>query len=192
MDDQKNLNVALDKLLEQGMHSYLFALLAIQQFRIEVQKRALNTLKGKIKELGDAMGREIKESDMQPYANPDDLSDQSYDGSWGEVALKFWVDPVDCFFGMTFSLDSEGKTESYVTATMVPWYKSQMNFLLQKCKEITDDFSNDEGNKISIYEILNPAEHELFGKKLIDLIDKWIAVWKKVGGIDGMKKQTST
>jgi len=186
MDDQKNLNASLDNLLTQGMQSYLFALLAVQQFRIEVQKRTLNAITGKIKELGDAMGRDIDESWPQPYTNPDGLSDQSYDGSRGEVSLKLFVAPVDCYFGMRFELDGEGKTASYVTVNMWPWTKEQMHFLLQKAKEITDDFNNNDGNEIEIREILNPAEHEFFEKKLIALIDKWIAVWKTVGGIDAM------
>ncbi|MCX5814423.1 MAG: hypothetical protein NT178_18060 [Proteobacteria bacterium] len=186
MDNQKNLNVSLDNLLEQGMQSYLFALLTVQQFRVEVQKRTLNALTGKIKELGDAMGRDIDESWLKPYINPDGLSDPGYDGSRAEVSLKLFVAPVDCYFGMRFELDGEGKTESYVTVNMWPWTKEQMHFLLQKTKEVTDDFNNNMGNEIEIREILNPAEHEFFEKKLIALIDKWIAVWKKVGGIDTM------
>jgi hypothetical protein len=186
MDDQKNLNASLDNLLAQGMQSYLFTLLAAQQFRIEVQKRTLNALTVKIKELGDAMGRDIDKSWLQPYTNPDSLSNQSYDGSRAEVLLKIFVAPVDCYFGMRFELDGEEKTTSYVTVNMWSWTKEQMHFLLQKAKEVTDDFNNNVGNEIEIREILNPAEHELFEKKLIALIDKWVAVWKKVGGIDAM------
>jgi len=186
MDDQKNLHASLDNLLKQGIQSYLFAILTVQQFRIEVQKRTLNALTVKIKELGDAMGRDIDESWLQPYTNPDSLSNQSYDGSRAEVSLKIFVAPVDCYFGMRFELDGEGKTESYVTASMWPWTKEQMHFLLQNAKEITDDFNNNDGNEIEIREIINPAEHGLFEKKLIALIDKWIEVWKRVGGIDAM------
>jgi len=169
MNDQENLNASLDKLVEQGMQSYPFALLAIQQFRLEIQKRTQNVLKRKIKELGNAMGRDIKESDIQPYADPDGLSGSEYDGSWGLITLKLWVDPVACYFGISFGLDNEGKVESYVTAIMSPWYKAQMNFLLSKSKEITDDFDNDEENHIVIYDVLYPTEHKLFEKRLIDL-----------------------
>ena len=186
MDDQKNLNASLDNLLAQGIQSYLFALLTVQQFRIEVQKRTLNALTVKIKELGDAMGRDIDESWLQPHTNPDSLSDRGYDGSKAEVLLKLFVAPVDCYFGIRFEFDGEGKTASYVTVNMWPWTKEQMHFLLQKAKEITDDFNNNDGNEIEIREILDPAEQELFEKKLIALIDKWIAVWKTVGGIDAM------
>jgi hypothetical protein len=80
---------------------------------------------------------------------------------------------------MRFELDGDGKAGSYVTANVWPWTKEQMHFLLHKAKEVTDDFDNNVGNEIEIREILNPAEHGLFEKKLIALIDKWIEVWKR-------------
>lgn len=176
---------ARNQLVEDGLGSYLDALAAVREFQNEIIKRSRSALEKKITDLSKAMGISVDRGDIVGYITP--VSNKEGFGDWGWVVVTFSKAPMYCYFGLRFERDGSKCVQS-IDVSMWPAKASQRDFLLEHCKNVSRDFDNYDGNNIGLFMPISKDEINNFEAKLQELIDKWIEVWKEVGGIKNLPK----
>lgn len=179
-----------NQLVESGLDSYLDALTAVREFQKEIIKRSHRALEGKLYDLLTAMeiasvGRE--EIEIKDYTYPSELTNKEL-GDDGWVGVQFSKEGMYCYFGFAFER-KDSKCVKQVFVSMYISTASQRDFLLKHCKKISSEFDNYYGNNIGLFMPISKEEINNFETKLQELIDKWIAVWKEVGGIKNLPKK---
>ena len=178
--------MAQNQLVENGLGSYLDALAAVREFQKEIIKRSRRALEEKLNDLSKAMGIPVDRGEIANYITP--VSNKEELGEWGWGVVTFSKEPVYCYFGLRFERENS-KCVTNVDVSMWTYKASQRDFLLKYCKDVSPDFDNDYGNSIGLFMPISKKEINNFEEKLEDLIDKWVEVWKKVGGIKNLSKK---
>lgn len=176
---------ARNQLVEDGLGSYLDALTAVREFQNEIIKRSRGALEKKINDLSRAMGISIGREEITNYITP--VSNKEELGDWGWVVVTFSKETVYCYFGLSFDR-KDSKCVTQVFVSMWAAKASQRDFLLEHCKNVSPDFENYDWNYIGLFMPISKEDINNFEAKLQELIDKWIEVWKKVGGIKKLPK----
>ena len=169
-----------NKLVEDGFGSYLDALAAVREFQKAVIERSRRALEQKLNDLSKAMG--IKREEIKDYTDPAKLTNEEL-GKEGWVGIEFSNKPVlYCHFGLCFERE-DSKCVTKVVVSMWTDNVSRRDFLLEHCKKVSRDFDNYDGYNIGLFMPITKDEINNFEAKLQELIDKWIEVWERVGGI---------
>lgn len=178
---------ALNQLVENGLGSYLDALTAVREFQKEIIKRSRKALEGKLDDLLKAMGIDVDREEIKDYLYPEKLANEEL-GVEGWAAVTFSKESVYCHFGLSFARE-DSKCITKVSVSMYTDKASQRDFLLEHCKKVSRDFDNYYGNNIALFMAISKEEINNFEVKLQEIIDKWIEVWTKVGGIKILPKK---
>lgn len=179
--------MAQSQLVESGLDSYLNALTAVREFQKIIIEKSRRVLEEKLNDLSKAMGIYVKREEIKDYTYPPELTNKEL-GVNEVVGIKFSKEVMSyCIFGLYFEReDLECVTEVFVS--MATDKASQRDFLLEHCKKVSPDFSNENWNEIWLSMSISKEEINNFEVKLQDLIDKWIAVWTDVEGIKNLQK----
>lgn len=175
-----------NQFVENGLDSYLDALTAVREFQKPIIERSRRALEEKLNDLSKAMEIDVKREEIKDYTYPAKLADKEL-GVEGWVAVTFSKEPVYCYFGLSFERE-DSKCVTKVVVLVYTYTASQRDFLLEHCKKVSKNFTKDNWN-ISLDMPISKEEINNFEAKLQDLIDKWIEVWKKVGGIKNLPKK---
>ena len=176
-----------NKLVDDGLGSYLDALTAVREFQKAIIERSRKALEEKLKDLSQAMGISVKREDIKDYTYPSELTNKEL-GVYEYVGIKFSRELMSyCIFGLYFERkDSKCVTEVFVI--MCPDKAPPRDFLLKHCKKVSPNFYNDYWNEIGLDITIGKDEMNNFEAKLQELIDKWIEVWESIGGIKKLPK----
>lgn len=179
---------ALNQLVENGLGSYLDALTAVREFQNEIIRQSRRALEGKLYDLSKAMGiSSVDREEIKDHLAPAKLTDKEL-GDWGFVAVTFSKETMYCYFGLNFKWE-DSKCLTEVIVSMWPYKASQRDVLLEHCKKVSRDFDNYYGNEIGLSMPISKEGINNFEAKLHELIDKWVEVWTKVGGIKNLPKK---
>lgn len=174
-------------LLNEGVNSYLDALVAIREFRREVQSRTRKVVEYRLDELSGVMGVSLKRDQIVKHINPDGIPD-NFDGNWAWIAARIKIIdplPLDCYFGMFFRRDEKDQTSAI--AMMSP-SKDVFQKIWVKCKEIGESkLKETYKGEIAFLDKILPGEMNHFEEKLNEMIDLWVKVWKALGGVSGLR-----
>ncbi|HMD69133.1 MAG TPA: hypothetical protein VKF42_09670 [Chitinivibrionales bacterium] len=179
---------AEEELMKEGLKYYPFTLLALREFRANIQRKCRKLLEDKLDDLAKAMVTKLYKKDISSYANPDSIP-ENYNGNWAWIAVRIpRVEYLDCYFGLTFSQKDNFDMLCQATAMMAPGDKKTMNILLTKANSISPKFVNDSSREVSVNETLDLNNPDSLENKLDEAIDLWIDFWKIVGGVNNLLK----
>lgn len=180
-----NIKEKEDELISEGCDSYLDALTAIREFQKIILGKSRNVLKGKLEAFKKAMNidEEIKITDhISPNLHSNDV------GEWGCIAVTFKTESMEWYFGLYLYKDDLNVSEVFVT--LYPNNNSFKKDFLKKFEKnnFYEDEDEDHSN-INLSALIKKEDIDSFEEKLEVLIDKWIYVWKEVGGIEKLPKK---
>ena len=167
------------ELLREGYKSYHKAVFAVMEFRREAGKTIRTVMEERAPELAAAMKLDKDElvGGISPYTMPDKLT-QKYDGSHAEIGIRIprnWDSKWLIYFYVWIGDHDEPTLRAQVT---VKNPLSAFEKLAVSCKELECD-----GNAVWIWEIVPSDGSRDLGTVCNSLLDRWIAVWEKVGGL---------
>jgi hypothetical protein len=168
------------ELLRAGYDSYHKALFAVMEFRREVGETIQTVVEKRAPELAAAMEMDKNEllGGISPYTQPDRLT-QKYDGSAAEIGIRIpkslgW--PWLLYFYFFISRDDD--QPKLIAQIFLRNPGSELVKLAGSCKELERNERN-----AWISEII-PTDGSRDLSTVCDaLLDRWIEVWKKVGGL---------
>jgi len=177
------------KLLNEGIDSYLDAMVAIREFRREIQSKAQEVLKKRLPELCEAMRVDFSEmrDQIRMYAEPDELG-EGWEGNWAWVAVRTRGrnDLIsDCYFGMEIQKsEEEGTCVGKVSVTMTAKTEETLDQILSQIRSKAQELSegipqNTEQTDLALTDRISPETGGMasFEQKLDKLIGLWIRVW---------------
>lgn len=176
---------AKEQLVKEGMTSYLDALVAVREFQREIISQSRRAVEVKLNDLTNSMGISLDTKKLTDYVSPALDTDEL--GQYGYISVSFTNSGVWCCFGAIFEREDTGSVP-YVCAMMALGNARQRDFVLDKCRQIDNDVANDWQNEVDFFERIDPGDVDHFGEKLQSLIDKWVKVWKAIGGVRNLPK----
>ncbi len=164
------------ELLREGCRSYHKALLALRQFRIEVQEATRVAVKERIDDLAAAMMLDKAEfsEGLAAYADPTNIG-QGWNGSGTSIGLKYPAKQGEARWGIDFYLFIGDDDESWADAQF--WLK-EPGLAIRELKSLgmeTDD------STAWVAELITDADG--FTGAIGRALDAWIEIWRKAGGI---------
>ena len=185
-------------LLEEGTRSYLEATTAIITFEREIQRRCRELLESHIDEYANALQppEEFDGKEIQDWLSP---STEKFEGVWRSVGAAIQgkrFEPFVRWWGTYITLEWE-EQECYASiAEWIggPWAKSDQLFQrLKKLGELVYDDKTKAGlyhnaKNVGICQVLKAEQAGRFEEPLEQLLQQWIKLWKKVGGLKGVFK----
>jgi hypothetical protein len=185
MPNEHELEAARNELVKEGLASYLDALQAInsfsqakRSFERAIIDRTEAALKGRKEELVEVLG--IRETDL-------DLVDDCKTALENDVVIgkQIRLEPnMNMEFGLLFQPGDDTSPKVYAQVNVKS--REAGEIVLKSFKEAAPEQCRvDEETKkyIWISDRITPDEGELFEDKLDRLLETWIKVWKKIGGI---------
>ena len=171
-------------LLEEGARSYLDAISALIEFQKEVQKKCRSVMQRHIKDYGAALKIPLRPSDIQDAAWP---KLEKWEGDYWHLGVSIvrrdipgvrWWEGYYC---LGFEAPNPG-----FCCWIGEWYPRKMaTHLFRKFRRFHPKASMEveDGKTIWINQRLKPEETSGFEEKLEELLEEWIRLWTKVGGI---------
>ena len=192
--DSNAIEQAREKLIEEGMRSYLQATTAINAFEREIQKTCRQILENHIEDYADALGLrgalDCKESQGELSTTDDGLWREvgvairgkrfkSYVRWWGVYCTLKWQDQK-CYTNVREyyykSLESDELFQA-MRKTACEIYDKKTEAGLWRAKQ-----------GVGLCQVIKAEEASRFEEPLERLLEQWIKLWKKVGGMKGVFK----
>jgi hypothetical protein len=169
------------ELMQVGYKSYHKAVSAVMEFRRQAGKTVQTVAKNHAKELADALKLGNKDEllrDIGAYTKPDRLI-QEYDGSSAQIGIKIpkgWNAQWEISFYLWID-DDQPQVRAYI------WLKNPGSAFesLVGSGKLARDEGDERGAWIS--EIIPSDGSRDLSTVCNSLLDRWIEVWKKVGGL---------
>src|SRR5713101_2790130 len=160
------------KLLEQGIKEYVDALNAINAFRLLIQTKCRKVVDDRLEDYGAALGidsskLEIKEREMSDGKN-------FYLGV--RCIPKGYVELGHCFYWDC----SDGNSFETGICMWVWSRRRNIDRLREALRKRSLDFEEEDGDSILLSQKVTAADVSRIEKKLDDLMEKWIELWRKV------------
>jgi hypothetical protein len=170
------------RLLQEGARSYFKAANALIAFQREVQKKCRKVMAAHIGDYGSALKVKLDKSDIEDIAWP---RFDEWEGDWASVGVRLVRRDIA---GIQYSeayccLEWESDDPEFYcyVGEWFPKRKMAMD-LCQRFKRLNPDIEVFEGN-IGIYRGLKAEHAPDFEEPLKVLFQKWIKLWKKIGGM---------
>jgi hypothetical protein len=178
-------------LLEAGISSYIEAMIALREFRRDIQRTAREVIERRMPELMDSIGFKRYQVSLEGYANPDSL-EKGWDGSFAWVAVRLRHSSFHGYFGWLWREHGE-QLQAGVVATFAPTEHPPLRKELRSAVRMNciQNVCETYGTEISLWEPLSMNDVKSFGERLDKLINDWIRVWKSVGGLKGLTESGS-
>jgi hypothetical protein len=167
------------ELLREGYKSYHKAVFAVMEFRREAGKTIQTVMEERAPELAAAMKLDKDEflGGISPYTQPDRLT-QKYDGAHAQIGIripKSWASPWNFYFYIWI-----GNDEKPTLVALVTLKKPVSAF--EKLPVTSKELERDE-RSAWISEIVPSDGSRDLAAVCNRMLNRWIAVWKKVGGL---------
>jgi hypothetical protein len=177
---------ALQKLLEEGSHSYVDAVTAIIEYQSQVQKKCRLVTEGHLDEYSAALDLKDRDrlriDDIQRVALP---AIDKWEGDWWSLGVRIvrtnipgvrWWEAY-----CTLDYNVEYGLYCWVGEWLSP--KKCAVTLAQKLPTFHPKFDLDlEGNYVGVSEGVEPSQVASCENALKKLMNEWIRLWSKVGG----------
>ena len=166
------------------------AMIALREFRHEIQRTAREVVKRRLVELLRSIGLDLESDktnvEVEEYANPYGRSEEQWDGSWAWVAVRLRHELFHGYFGLWWRHDGE-QLRAGVVATFAPIKRELHKQLREAIREsgignVYDGYKTE----ISLWEPLLGKSSTGFAERLEKHIDDWIRVWTGAGGLKGL------
>ena len=167
---------------QEGLRSYMDAMLALGQFRQEVQQKAEGVLRRNLQELGQALQVPLEGAGQILYVNPSNPS--NFNGTFTWITTRLEVQQFRyILFGLLW-LETEGNITLFVTGGF--WFSNRR--VRDKARQAFggDSALWDDYEGLYLRERLTPEEAASFETKLDDVVKKWIELWRRVGGLNAV------
>ena len=180
-----------ERFIAEGLRSYLKALLAVRAFQQEVQSVALEVLQGCKAEIEKALGVEIDEGNIEPYG-PQELNNPKWSGS--DAWLGAWLQSKDMPFklhvGLWWSRRDLKEGEIRASVHIELYAKRMLDKLVNTFRSAGPrrHLSAFEGGA-EFYQDLQSSDLAECRVKLGELLDEWVCVWEKCGGLKRIMKR---
>jgi hypothetical protein len=166
---------------QEGLSSYMNAMLALKEFHHEVQEKSESVLKGNLQELGRALDMRLEAAAIHPYAG-------EYDGAYWIISRLTKIPGLysseSAYFGLRWR-EIRGEAVPGVAAGF--WFRSVPDRDAAKSAfGRGGDGLSSESPGLYFWEALTHKDAESFEEKLDDLVKKWIELWKKAGGLNAV------
>jgi hypothetical protein len=169
------------ELLREGYKSYHKAVFTVMEFRRQAGETIQTVVKDRASELAAAMelGKDKFLGGIIPYTTPDRLT-QEYDGSKASIGIRVprsWASPWIVYFYLCIRDDDEPQARAYI------WLKnpgSAFESLVGPGKLVRDE---EDARGAWISEIIPPDGSRDLGTVCNRVLDRWITLWKEVGGL---------
>jgi hypothetical protein len=171
---------ANSELLAEGCRSYHKALYAVMQFGREAQEEIHAAINGRIDDMGAALRLDKSElsAGLTAYATPAKLG-QSWDGSEASVGLRYPNRDYESKWGVYFYLWIGAGEEACVVASC--WFR-EPEVAMQRLASLAVAGLRIDGTGAWIEERIDGTP-DSFSGAVAQVLDRWIEVWRKVGGI---------
>jgi hypothetical protein len=167
---------------QEGLRSYMDAMLALGQFRQEVKKRAERVLTSNLPELQRALGITLQHERQEIYVYPTSPTNFSATSVWITTRLlapQFQL----VLFGLRWR-EIDGETVLFVVGGF--WFGSAA--VRERARQAfggDNELSDDDGG-LYLQERLTPEEAASFEGKLENIIRKWIELWRRAGSLSAV------
>lgn len=170
-------------LLREGCKSYHLALFAVAQFRWKLQELFRKTLKRRATELAEAtkLDKRTFTDRVQDYRNP---SKDDPDGAWAEVGVQLPKKGEPWILYVYLSLADGEPASDYPTPALYAylWLKER-GVLRAKLDGLPDDMRFKGAQNAYMFQPISVDESFDLQGSLDKLLDRWMSVWREVGGI---------
>jgi hypothetical protein len=167
------------ELLREGYRSYHKALFAVMEFRREAGTIIKAATEKRVPELAAAMkmdGGELRDG-ICPYTSPDRLN-QKFDGSKTDLGVRIprdWNSKWHMYFYLWIG---DGQEPFFAAQVSLKNPGSTIEKLAAECKELEY-----EDTYALISEIVPPDGSRDLAAVCDCVLNRWIALWEKVGGL---------
>jgi len=170
--------------LKEGFIAYPNPMFAVREFRRQIQQKARMTLEYNLASLSKAIGRNLLDSTITTYANPDSPEKQSWDGTWAWIAVKLPVpDFGDSYHGIVWQ-NKGGSVAGSVTSNFEP-----KPILFEAARDKFCGIGGAKHTEFHQLEIREPLPREdgtSFESTLDKIINEWVGIWNEAGGPDSL------
>jgi hypothetical protein len=175
--------------LAQATPEYLSALVAVSEYRERIIAECRKAVSDCLPLLQDAIGLQLRAEDLKDWINPNQLDKGDWRDSktWAWLAVRLEVQGFGpSYYGLFWSYGSSGEPAIDVNVTFVP-SGPLFRKAWDKFKAIGGTpVANPYDREIWITQPLSAAQVGALPQKLAEIIDKWVEIWKQVGGIQGL------
>ncbi|MBM4298715.1 MAG: hypothetical protein FJ143_13335 [Deltaproteobacteria bacterium] len=186
-------------LLEEGIRSYLKATTAITAFEREIQSRCREVLESQIDEYSSALmpPEPLAAKEIADFAAPAwDKFDPLYRWVGAAIEGKHYK-PTISWWGTYCGLEWEAEACYVGVAEWIggPRIKSEQLFEQMRNLKVVQEFDEQKGaglyqfqKYVGICQRIKPEEAASLDKELERLMQKWIGLWNKIGGMEAIFK----
>ena len=189
-NDPVGETITNDTFFEEGLSSYMGAMMALREFRREIREAVGNVLDRRLTELVRSIG-------IQGQPTPEPYPKQ-LDGNWDDnsawVAVLLRHPQLEGYFGVLWRRDGGGKLQAGTVVTFAP-SKRELRDPVRRAvtaSRVANTIPDDHPREITLWEPIVVNDVESFKRRLEKLIDDWISVWTSVGGIRGLERTSMT
>jgi hypothetical protein len=178
---------ALQKLLEEGSRSYVDAVTAIIEYQSQVQKKCRLVTEGHLDDYSAALNLKDRDrlriDEIQPHAIPAIDKWEGDQWSLGVRIVRTNIPGVS-WWGAYCTLDYNVKYGLFCWVGEWLSPKRCAVTLAQKLRTFQSKIYLDvEGNNVGVSEDVEPSQVAFCENVLEKLMEEWIRLWSKVGGI---------
>ena len=169
-----------DALLREGYRSYNKALFALMGFRRQIGDTVRHAVEGRLPELASAMklDEEALRDGLIDYTSPDRLTQQNFDGSLAEIGVRIPKD-WNSQWHLYMYLSLEEKASAYLVAVV---RLRQPGSAIERLVAAGRDVESDKTGAWISEQIAANRPQDLVAV-CNRVLNRWIALWKKVGGL---------
>jgi hypothetical protein len=189
---------ARERLLQEGAGTYLDALVALRAFREEVSRSSRRVLQRSLPNLAEALGVPLSSDAIEDFARPrldppqaaKDSRDWAGNHAWLSVCLK--ISSLGTLYaGLVWEWE-----EDKVRMWLIVDLELKSRDLFTKCWNEARQLGGthlgrgEQWKEIWFREPLARATSTSIDQGLEEMLALWVAFWKHVGGIEGIKHAT--
>ena len=178
MNQNANFN-----LLQEGLQSYVDALLAIREFCREVGSKSRRVLEANVDDIQQILHRELRADSMTDFVSPNCLAPAVWDGTWAWATAKLSVpDLCDIYVGLLWRVEANGIPRPGVVVDFA-FYDRQ---LFVKLSQLLRDLAGERVQptktykELMIWEPIDPANAENFTDRLAAITKEWVDLLRKI------------
>ena len=192
-------NAALTSFFEEGRRSYLEATTAIINFEREVQKKCSEVLERNFDKYVSALQppTELDKKEIDDYVWPP--WGEKFDGSWRSVGVAIrnkQLEPHVKWWETYCTLDWEDGECFAGIAEWIGGPKSKSEQMFERLRKLGVAMYDEKKGagiyyvekQIGLSQLIRPEEAGTFDEPLERLVEQWIDLWRKVGGMKGIFK----
>lgn len=171
-------------LLVRGTDAYMCAQAAIHQYKGEVVRICSKVVSKRLDALREATGIDIPEQITENVRE----SHSGNENPWSYLAVKLDLkDFGESICGLCWGFDNAGSGPVVVVLFNPNKDPGRAVLHMFQREGGVDRVRQGYQREIAILDTIKPDEMKDFCAKLDDLIGEWIVLWKKVGGINGLR-----